>query len=168
MERVAAQGSVIHDDDTYVGILSFMGERRAKLLQAGELPDPDRTGMFTTAIVSNTEQGTVALFYSGRKHAGENLNKLLTARDPERAAPILMSDALSRNVPKDHVVVEANCTAHARRPLSSSSRTSPPSVRRCCCSCEWSTPWKPTAKRASSRPTSAVSVEARLTSRRFT
>ena len=26
-----------------------------------------------------------------------------------------MSDALSRNVPKDHVVVEANCTAHARR-----------------------------------------------------
>ena len=45
MERVAAQGSVIHDDDTYVRILSFMGERRAKLLQAGELPDPDRTGL---------------------------------------------------------------------------------------------------------------------------
>jgi transposase len=117
LERLAAQGSVIHNDDTYVRILSFMGERRAQLLQAGELPDPDRTGMFTTAVVSNTEFGTVALFYSGRKHAGENLNKLLTARDPERAAPILMSDALSRNVPKDHVVVEANCTAHARRPI---------------------------------------------------
>jgi transposase len=115
LERVAAQGSVIHDDDTYVRILSFMGERRAKLLQAGELPDPDRTGLFTTAIVSSTELGTVALFYSGRKHAGENLNKLLMARDPERDAPILMSDALSRNVPKDHLVVEANCTAHARR-----------------------------------------------------
>jgi hypothetical protein len=115
LERVAAQGAVIHDDDTYVRILAFMGERRAKLLRTGLLPDPDRTGLFTTAIVSNTESGTVALFYSGRKHAGENLNKLLTAREPERAPPILMSDALSRNVPKDHVVVEANCTAHARR-----------------------------------------------------
>lgn len=115
LERVAAQGAVIHDDDTYVRILAFMGERRAKLLQAGLLPDPDRTGLFTTAIVSNTNSGVVALFYSGRKHAGENLNKLLTARDPERAAPILMSDALARNVPKDHAVVEANCTAHARR-----------------------------------------------------
>lgn len=115
LERVAAQGAVIHDDDTYVRILAFMGERRAKLLQAGLLPDPDRTGLFTTAIVSNTELGVVALFYSGRKHAGENLNKLLTARDPERRPPILMSDALARNVPKDHVVVEANCTAHARR-----------------------------------------------------
>jgi transposase len=117
LERVAAQGSVIHDDDTYVRILSFMGERRAKLLQDGELPDPDRTGMFTTAVVSKAEQGTVALFYSGRKHAGENLNKLLMVRDPQRAAPILMSDALSRNVPRDHVVIEANCTAHARRPI---------------------------------------------------
>jgi hypothetical protein len=55
-----------------------MGERRAKLLQAGLLPDPDRTGLFTTAIVSNTDSGVVALFYSGPKHAGENLNKLLT------------------------------------------------------------------------------------------
>jgi transposase len=115
LERVAAQGAVIHDDDTYVRILAFMGERRAKLLQAGLLADPDRTGLFTTAIVSNTDSGTVALFYSGRKHAGENLNKLLTAREPDRAPPILMSDALTRNVPKEHAVVEANCTAHARR-----------------------------------------------------
>ncbi|HKU41988.1 MAG TPA: IS66 family transposase [Polyangiales bacterium] len=115
LEHLAAQGTVIHDDDTYVRILAFMGERRAKLLQSGDLPDPERTGLFTTAIVSNTEAGTIALFYSGRKHAGENLNKLLTAREPERDPPILMSDALARNVPKDHPVVQANCTAHARR-----------------------------------------------------
>jgi transposase len=115
LERMAAQGAVIHNDDTYVRILSFMGERRAKLLQAGELPDSDRTGLFTTAIVSNTDAGVVALFYSGRKHAGENLNKLLTARDPTREPPILMSDALARNVPKDHAVVEANCVPHGRR-----------------------------------------------------
>lgn len=115
LEHLAAQGTVIHNDDSYVRILAFMGERRAKLLKAGELPDPDRTGLFTTAIVSNTDVGVVALFYSGRKHAGENLNELLTARDPAREPPILMSDALARNVPKDHAVVEANCCAHARR-----------------------------------------------------
>jgi hypothetical protein len=58
-EHVGAQGAVIHNDDSYVRILAFMGERRAKLLKAGELPDPDRTGLFTTAIVSNTDAGVV-------------------------------------------------------------------------------------------------------------
>lgn len=115
MERVAAQASVIHDDDTYVRILEFMGKRRAELLREGTLPDPDRSGLFTTAIVSMADSGPIALFYSGRKHAGQNLNKLLTARDPERDPPILMSDALARNVPKDHAVMEANCVAHGRR-----------------------------------------------------
>lgn len=116
-EHLAAQGDVIHDDDTYVRILAFMGERRAKLLRDGNLPAPDRTGLFTTAIISNTSAGPVALFYSGRNHAGENLNRLLHARDPELEPPILMSDALARNVPKDHAVIEANCVAHARRGL---------------------------------------------------
>lgn len=115
METLAAQGAVVHNDDTYVRILAFMGEARAKLLNDGQLPDPERTGLFTTAIVSITDDGPIALFYSGRKHAGENLAKLLTAREPDREPPILMSDALNRNVPKGHAVVEANCAAHARR-----------------------------------------------------
>ena len=115
LEREAAQAEVVHDDDTYVRILAFMGERRARLLKEGQLPDPDRTGLFTTAIVSITEQGPIALFYSGRKHAGENLAKLLSARDPTLEPPILMSDALSRNLPKGHAVNESNCLAHGRR-----------------------------------------------------
>jgi transposase len=115
LEHIAAQATVIHDDDTYVRILDFMGERRAKLLQGGNLPDPDRTGLYTTAIVSMTDCGPIALFYSGRKHAGQNLSKLLTARDPELDSPVLMSDALTRNVPKGHAVIEANCMAHGRR-----------------------------------------------------
>jgi transposase len=115
LERVAAQADVVHDDDTYVRILAFMGERRAKLLKDGQLPDPDRTGLFTTAIVSITEHGPVSLFYSGRKHAGENLAKLFTARAPTLEPPILMSDALDRNVPKGHAVREANCLPHGRR-----------------------------------------------------
>lgn len=115
LEHLGAQGDVLHDDDTYVRILAFMGERRAQLLHDGQLPAPDRTGLFTTAIISNTSAGPVALFYSGRNHAGENLNRLLHVRDPALAPPILMSDALSRNVPKDHAVLEANCVVHGRR-----------------------------------------------------
>jgi hypothetical protein len=116
MERRAAQGRVVHNDDTYVRILALMGKRRAKLLARGELEDPERTGLFTTAVLSVTDDKLpIALFYSGRKHAGENLAELLEKREPGRAPPIQMSDALSRNVPKDHVVVESNCLAHGRR-----------------------------------------------------
>lgn len=116
LRRQAAQGSVIHDDDTYVRILAFMGKRRAELLQKGELPDPERTGLFTTAIVSLTAGDPIALFYTGRKYAGENLADLFKVRDADLAPPILMCDALdSRNVPKGHTVVESNCNAHARR-----------------------------------------------------
>lgn len=116
MARQAAQGEVLHDDDTYVRILSFMGKRRAELLQRGDLPDPERTGLFTTAILSITGEGPIALFSTGRKYAGENLADLLAVREQGRAPPILMSDGLeSRNLPKGHTVVESNCTAHARR-----------------------------------------------------
>lgn len=45
-----------------------MGKRRAELLAHGALPDPDRTGLFTTGIVSITAAGPIALFFSGRKH----------------------------------------------------------------------------------------------------
>jgi hypothetical protein len=116
MEKQAAQGKVVHDDDTYVRILSLMGKRRAELLKRGELPDPERKGLFTTAIVSIKDDAPIALFYTGRKYAGENLADLLQARDADLDAPILMSDGLaSRNLPKGHAVVESNCAAHARR-----------------------------------------------------
>jgi hypothetical protein len=111
-----AQGQVVHDDDTFVRILAFMGKRRAELLKKGELPNPERTGLFTTAIVSIKDRAPIALFYTGRKYAGENLADLLKVREADLGPPILMSDALdSRNLPKGHPVVESNCAAHARR-----------------------------------------------------
>lgn len=73
LRRQAAAGSVLHNDDTHARILELMGKRRAALLAAGELPDPERTGLFTTGVVSLTSAGPVALFFTGRKHAGENL-----------------------------------------------------------------------------------------------
>jgi hypothetical protein len=113
--RLGAQGTVLHNDDTYMRILAFMGRRRVELLRRGALPDAERTGLFTTAVVSIVDVHTLALFFSGRKHAGENLADLLHQRAADLEPPILMSDALDRNVPKGHTVIESNCASHARR-----------------------------------------------------
>lgn len=113
--RCAAAGTVVHNDDTYMRILEFMGKRRAQLLARRELPDPERTGLFTTAVVSRTEAGPIALFFTGRQHAGENLAALLDERAAGLPPPIQMCDALTRNLPKGHPVIEANCMSHGRR-----------------------------------------------------
>jgi transposase len=115
LRRVAAQGRVLHNDDTSMRILSLMGRRRAELLAKGELADPDRTGLFTTAIMSITDAGPVVLFFTGRKHAGENLAMLLAERDKALGPPIQMCDALDRNVAQGYVVLLSNCLAHGRR-----------------------------------------------------
>jgi hypothetical protein len=116
--RQAAQGSVVHNDDTYVRILAFMGKRRAELLLHGELEDPERTGLFTTAVVSISEaRQPIAVFATGRQHAGENLTELLAKRAADLDPPIQMCDALARNLPKGHEVIESNCIAHGRRKI---------------------------------------------------
>jgi hypothetical protein len=92
-----------------------MGKRRSELLAAGDLDLPERTGLFTTGIVARTTAGSIALFASGRQHAGENLADLLDRRDPSLSPPMQMCDGLDRNLPDEHAVVLANCLAHGRR-----------------------------------------------------
>jgi transposase len=116
--RAAAQGKVLHNDDSYMRILALMGKRRAKLLASGELPDPERTGLFTTAVVSIVPAiGAIALFFTGRKHAGENLALVLDKRAKTLPPPIQMGDALTRNRPEGHEVIDSNCIAHGRRKI---------------------------------------------------
>lgn len=116
LRREAAQGDVIFVDDTRGPVLEFTGKRRAALVEKGELPNPDRTGLFTTGLVSRRWLGhDVGLFTTGRQHAGENLAELLERRDPGLEPPILMADALAANTPEGCAVVEAHCIAHARR-----------------------------------------------------
>ena len=55
------------------------------------------------------------MFFSGRKHAGENLSDVLAERAQELGPPIQMSDALSRNLPAELETIVANCLAHGRR-----------------------------------------------------
>ncbi len=112
---LAANAPLVHNDDTYVRILELMGKRRNELLAAGDLDLPDRTGLFTTGIVARAAAGPIALFASGRQHAGENLADLLDRRDPALAPPMQMCDGLGRNLPPEHAVVLANCLAHGRR-----------------------------------------------------
>jgi transposase len=116
--RTAAQGNVLHNDDSYMRILELTGKRRAKLLASGKLPDPERTGLFTTAVVSIVPDiGTIALFFTGRRHAGENLARVLDNRAKNLPPPIQMGDALTRNLPVGHNVIASNCIAHGRRKI---------------------------------------------------
>jgi len=104
---LAANAECIHNDDTTSKILSVMKEN--------EQENPERTGVFTTALLAKTEDKQIALFFTGRQHAGENLNDVLDKRDPDLGPPIQSCDALSRNIPKDHKTNIGNCNAHARR-----------------------------------------------------
>lgn len=102
--RQAAQGEIIYNDDTTMRILALAGQ-----------DDGERTGSFTTGILSLVGERKIVLFATGRKHAGENLGDLLAQREPRIAPPIQMCDALSRNVPAEFATLLSNCLVHARR-----------------------------------------------------
>lgn len=109
--RQAAQGEVVHNDDTGVEIL----ELRRQLASRSPAEDDGRSGIFTTGIVARVGERQIALFFSGRQHAGENLADLLRQRAAELPPPVQMCDGLSRNLPKTFEVILANCLAHGRR-----------------------------------------------------
>jgi transposase len=118
--RQAARGDIIYNDDTTVKILELMGKRAQQQALAegtveGGGQEKQRTGLFTSGIVSTGEGRRIALFFSGRKHAGENLKDVLAQRAAELAPPIQMCDALSRNLPGELRTIVANCLAHGRR-----------------------------------------------------
>jgi len=109
----AAQGTVLHNDDTGMVILELFGARRREVLPE---EDPDRTGVFTTGVVSVTADGHKAvLFFTGIKHAGENLEEVLAHRAEGLEPPIQMCDGLSSSAAGDFEAIVANCLAHARR-----------------------------------------------------
>ena len=109
----AAQGDVVYHDDTTARVLELMDKDTRR--QALSADDPDRCGIFTTGIVSTAEGHAIALFFTGTRHAGENLREVLAQRAAELPPPIQMCDALSRNMPEDLKTILANCLAHGRR-----------------------------------------------------
>jgi Transposase IS66 family len=75
--RQAAQGEVMHNDDTSMRVLRLVRE-----------PSDERTGVFTSGIVS-----------TGRQHAARTSPTCCSSVPKTRARPF-RCDALSRNVPK--------------------------------------------------------------------
>ena len=112
--RQAAQGRVLHNDDTTMKILG-LAKGHQESTDAEPAQRPDRTGVFTSGIVSVLDDHRIALFFTGRRHAGENLAALLKQRASRLDKPIQMCDALSRNMPEGLKTVVANCLAHGRR-----------------------------------------------------
>jgi transposase len=102
----AAQGSIIHNDDTSMKVLELLKE---------VTEESSRKGIFTTGVVSIAEDRKIALFFTGQKHAGENMIDLLKQRRDDLEPPIQMCDALSRNMPEALKTIIANCLTHGRR-----------------------------------------------------
>ena len=144
----AAQSDLLHNDDSPARVLALMPKRNdqdtartattvptttattaptTQTAPTGE--SKERTGVFTTSVVAIDHEGhRIALFFTGRKHAGENLALVLAHRAEDLKPPLQMSDGLSRNLPKQEKrkgpprglpkklkTIWANCLSHARR-----------------------------------------------------
>lgn len=110
LEKIAANAKVIHNDDTKARILSLMYEH-------GKNPNQDRKGIFTSGIIAKAEDKIIALFYTGKQHAGENLADVLQHRAKEKTPIIQMCDALSANLPKKMETILCKCLGHGFRKI---------------------------------------------------
>ncbi len=109
--RQAAQGKVLYNDDTTMKILNLVMPPKPVPGKASD----SRTGTFTSGIVATDDEHQIALFFTGRQHAGENLADVLAKRAEDLAPPIQMCDALAQNTAGDFEAIVAHCLAHSRR-----------------------------------------------------
>ena len=109
LKFLGAQQALVYQDDTGARILSLIKENQAD-------PPPERKGMYTTVLRFEGEQ-SICLYFTGRRHAGENLDAILAHRDPDLPPIQWMSDALAANTPKQHKArtLNLNCLVHGRR-----------------------------------------------------
>lgn len=104
---LASDAELFYVDDTGFPILSVIKERR--------LNPEKRTGTHMTGVVAQCGRHQIVLFFTGKEHAGENMDRILSMRRHGLSPPIQMSDALSCNTSHPHQVIWACCTVHARR-----------------------------------------------------
>lgn len=108
LEKKAANGELVHNDDTWTKILSVIQDNKAN-------SDKKRTGMYTTGLIVKAEGCTIALYYTGIKHSGENLESILRHRDVDKPAIIQMADGSSMNIPKALQTILCHCLSHGFR-----------------------------------------------------
>jgi hypothetical protein len=109
LKSLGAQQPLVYQDDTGARVLSLIRENQAE-------PPPKRQGMYTTALRFEGAH-SICLYFTGRQHAGENLDALLGLRDPSLPPIRWMSDGLAANTPKQHKdqTLDLNCLVHGRR-----------------------------------------------------
>ena len=105
---VAAQAPNLFNDDTPMRVGDLRRQIRAEA-------KPARTGLFTTGIIARAPDHPIALFFTGRQHAGENLAAVLRQRSADLSPPLQMCDGLARNEPQECQTLLGCCLAHGRR-----------------------------------------------------
>ena len=110
LERMAAQGEVIYQDDTPGRVLALIEENQEARAQAQATGRRGGrgTGMYTTALIVQVGERRICLYYTGRQHAGENLEALLAKREPQR----------EQAVGDVRCVEQQQCRGNAPHPLS--------------------------------------------------
>jgi hypothetical protein len=80
----------------------------------GESARHVRTGINATCVYIETEEATVVLFFTGRHHAGEIVDRILTHRRIDKKKLVSLTDAAAKNFSHDHTaeLEEAVCNAH--------------------------------------------------------
>jgi len=112
------QATSLRVDDTGSMVIETQRQIRAEIAaleRIGESTKDVRTGINATGVYLETPEATVILFYTGRHHAGEVLDRLLIHRQHTTSKLVKVSDGASKNF--DHVhqgeLIEATCNAHA-------------------------------------------------------
>jgi len=108
LEIQAANGRLIQNDDTHTKILSVVRENQQQ-------PNKTRTGMYTSSILAHADGKTIALYYTGTRHAGENLENILRHRSIDKPDILQMCDASSMNLPPAFKTILCNCLSHGFR-----------------------------------------------------
>ncbi|MCI0337695.1 MAG: hypothetical protein L0226_08970 [Acidobacteria bacterium] len=85
LKRMASDGEVLYTDDTGLTILSWEEEKK-------NLKAKDRRGIQMTGMVVEVGGHKIVLYAGGRKHAGENIDELLSGRSAGLELPIQMSE----------------------------------------------------------------------------
>lgn len=122
LKALAANAQRFYLDDTTNRILNKVPIEKVR---AGKTQW--RSGVYTSAALAEcviNEPGSdppddrlrrLVLFQTNIGHAGEWLDELLRARDPDCVKPVLMSDALSSNHVTEADYDKALCNVHSRR-----------------------------------------------------
>ena len=114
------KASTLRIDDTGSMVVQLARQIRAEVAALeliGESTKSVRTGINATGVYLETADGVVVLYFTGRHHAGEMLERLLKHRTTVPGSPKLVkvTDGASKNFGHAHgaQLIEATCNAHA-------------------------------------------------------